>query len=268
MPNSQESLKHNLKELVDDCTNSSRSYSLCSIQTSALLYVCAGALGSLDPYTASMFNPVISASVSTDWEAEKTGSKARGSKSNTFQRWASCMPSVNILKERICMYCTSCWRLNQTAGVTVKKKRSDTMFYFPSFRLLNLLSIQSGWWHHLDYLITLSSLQRVRVVTWGRADWIRRGRWAVIGQGTGAGDDGRRGHARGFNDLKVQWGAVGQAVIGGGGQQGQVSAELQRCPLSICLRLGRVPPVLSTTTCRAVQLAVRVSVRFWRGTVK
>lgn len=81
----------------------------------------------------------------------------------------------------------------------------------------------------------------------------------MIGQGTGAGHDGGRGHAGGLDDLEVERRTVRQAEVGGsGGEQRQVFAELQRRPLAVGLRLGRVP-VLPR---RAVQLAVRVTVRF------
>lgn len=79
----------------------------------------------------------------------------------------------------------------------------------------------------------------------------------MIGQGTGAAHDGGRGHAGRLNDLEVERRAVRQAVIGGGGgEQGQVFAQLQRSPLAVGLRLRRIP-VLPR---RAVQLAVRVTV--------
>lgn len=80
----------------------------------------------------------------------------------------------------------------------------------------------------------------------------------MIGQGTGVAHDGGRGHAGRLNNLEVERRAVRQAVIGrGGSEQGQVFAELQRRPLAVGLRLRRVPVLL----CRAVQLAVRVTVR-------
>lgn len=64
----------------------------------------------------------------------------------------------------------------------------------------------------------------------------------MIGQGTRAAHNGGRGHAGGLNDLEVKRRAVRQAVIGGGGgEQGQVFSQLQRCPLAVCLSLRRVP---------------------------
>lgn len=46
-------------------------------------------------------------------------------------------------------------------------------------------------------------------VTWGRGQGVGGGRRAVIGQGTGAGDDVGR-----LDDLQVERGAAGGCVIG------------------------------------------------------